>query len=119
MCLYWRWQAGPRVRAQAGLCRFEPAEAMNRKIRPRRSIMNMAMRSALMMAALAVAQPAAAQTADELIEKSIAALGGRAAFAKVKTRIMSGTIRSEERRVGKECRSRGSSYHEKKKDKHR
>jgi hypothetical protein len=54
--------------------------------------MNMAMRSALMMAALAVAQPAAAQTADELIEKSIAAMGGRAAFAKVKTRIMSGTI---------------------------
>src|SRR5436305_12613667 len=28
-----------------------------------------------------------------------------------------GHFRSEERRVGKECRSRGSAYHEKKKDK--
>lgn len=54
--------------------------------------MKLAMRSTLMMVVLAVALPAAAQTADELIEKSVAAMGGRAAFAKVKTRTMSGTI---------------------------
>ena len=45
-----------------------------------------------MWSVLASAQSASAQTADELIEKSIAAMGGRAAFAKVKTRSMSGTI---------------------------
>ena len=54
--------------------------------------MKIAMRSALMMVVLAVALPSAAQTADELIEKSVAAMGGRAAFAKIKTRTMSGTI---------------------------
>ena len=54
--------------------------------------MKIAMRSALMMVVLAVALPAAAQTADELIEKSVAAMGGRAAFAKVKTRVTTGTI---------------------------
>ena len=41
---------------------------------------------------LALAHTAAAQTADEIIEKSIAAQGGRAAFQKIKTRTMSGTI---------------------------
>jgi hypothetical protein len=41
---------------------------------------------------LASAQAASAQTADEVITKSIAALGGRAAFAKVKTRSTVGTI---------------------------
>lgn len=41
---------------------------------------------------LAFAHTAAAQTADEIIEKSIAAQGGRAAFQKIKTRTMSGTI---------------------------
>jgi hypothetical protein len=38
------------------------------------------------------AQISAAQTADEIVEKSIAALGGRAAFAKIKSRAMVGTI---------------------------
>jgi hypothetical protein len=38
------------------------------------------------------AQVAWAQTADEILEKSIAALGGRAAHAKIKSRTMSGTI---------------------------
>ena len=33
-----------------------------------------------------------AQTADEIVEKSIAALGGRAAHAKVKSRFATGTI---------------------------
>jgi len=41
---------------------------------------------------LAFAHTAAAQTADEIIEKSITAQGGRAAFQKIKTRTMSGTI---------------------------
>jgi hypothetical protein len=41
---------------------------------------------------LAFAHTAAAQTADEIIEKSIAAQGGRAAFQKLKTRTMTGTI---------------------------
>ena len=35
---------------------------------------------------------ASAQTADEVIEKAIAALGGRAAMEKIKTGIMTGTI---------------------------
>ena len=41
---------------------------------------------------LACAQVARAQTADEIIEKSIAAMGGRAALGKVKTRVSTGTI---------------------------
>lgn len=38
------------------------------------------------------AQTAAAQTADEIIEKSIAAMGGRAALANVKSRQMTGSL---------------------------
>ena len=38
------------------------------------------------------AHAASAQTAEEVIEKSLAAMGGRAAHAKIKTRSMSGTI---------------------------
>lgn len=49
-------------------------------------------RFAVVVAVLACAQIAAAQTADEVIEKSIAAMGGRAAMEKIKTRVMSGTI---------------------------
>lgn len=41
---------------------------------------------------LAWAHTASAQTADEIIEKSIAAMGGRAAMEKIKTRVMTGTI---------------------------
>jgi hypothetical protein len=41
---------------------------------------------------LASAQAARAQTADAVIEKSVAAMGGRAAFAKLKSRSMSGAI---------------------------
>ena len=55
--------------------------------------MRMVIRPAVMvLVVLASAQVAAAQTADEIIEKSIAAMGGRAAFDKVKTRSMTGTI---------------------------
>lgn len=36
--------------------------------------------------------PSWAQTADEIIEKSLAALGGRAAHEKIKTRSMTGTV---------------------------
>ena len=49
-------------------------------------------RSAIAVAMLAWAHAAVAQTADEIIEKSIAAMGGRAAFDKIKTRSMTGTI---------------------------
>jgi outer membrane lipoprotein-sorting protein len=42
--------------------------------------------------ALSLAQTAIAQTADEVIEKHLAALGGRAALAKLKSRSMKGTI---------------------------
>ena len=45
-----------------------------------------------MMAVLLAAPAAWAQTADEVVEKSLAALGGRAAHAKIKTRSMAGTI---------------------------
>ena len=48
----------------------------------------------LIIAVLAVAWAslASAQTADEVIEKHLAAIGGRAALAKVKSRSMTGTI---------------------------
>lgn len=42
--------------------------------------------------ALVWAQLASAQTADEVIEKHLAAIGGRAALAKVTSRAMTGTI---------------------------
>ena len=55
--------------------------------------MKRSIRSAVLVAlAVAWAQGAAAQTADEILEKSIAAMGGRAAFEKIKTRTMTGTI---------------------------
>ena len=42
--------------------------------------------------ALSWASLASAQTADEVIEKHLAALGGRAALSKVKSRSLTGTI---------------------------
>jgi zinc protease len=54
--------------------------------------MKYAMRSALVLLVLALPHIASSQTADEVIEKSIAAMGGRAAFDKIKTRVMTGTI---------------------------
>ena len=51
------------------------------------------LRLRLALAVLVFAAPvASAQTADEIVEKSIAALGGRAAHAKVKSRLTVGTI---------------------------
>src|SRR5689334_20148545 len=41
---------------------------------------------------LAAARIASAQTADDIIEKHLAALGGRAALAKVRSRSMKGTM---------------------------
>ena len=55
--------------------------------------MKMPIRTLLVVAAvLASARTSAAQTADEIIEKSIAAMGGRAAMEKVKTRVATGTL---------------------------
>ena len=54
--------------------------------------MRMAMRLAVAVVVLVPANAAWAQTAGELIDKSLAALGGRAAHAKIKTRSMAGTI---------------------------
>jgi zinc protease len=48
--------------------------------------------SVIVVVALAWANIAVAQTAEEIIEKSIAAMGGRTAFDKVKSRSMAGTI---------------------------
>jgi hypothetical protein len=41
---------------------------------------------------LAVAHAAAAQTADDIVEKHIAAIGGRAALGKLTSRVMTGTF---------------------------
>jgi hypothetical protein len=49
-------------------------------------------RLASVVVVLAWAHVASAQTADEVIEKSIAAMGGRAAMEKIKTRSMVGDI---------------------------
>ena len=52
----------------------------------------LAQRLAVVVMTLAFAQVSWAQTADEIIEKSIAAMGGRAAFGKIKNRVMTGTV---------------------------
>ena len=49
-------------------------------------------RVAVALLVLSGAHAALAQTADEVIEKSLTAIGGRAALAKLKTRSMNGTI---------------------------
>ena len=49
-------------------------------------------RFALAVVVLAWAQVASAQNADEVIEKSIAAMGGRAAHEKIKTRVSTGEL---------------------------
>ena len=49
-------------------------------------------RFALVAVVLAWASVASAQTVDEVIEKSIAAMGGRPAMDKIKTRSMTGTL---------------------------
>jgi hypothetical protein len=49
-------------------------------------------RLVLVLLALTLAPAASAQTVDEIIEKSVAAMGGRAAFGKLKSRSMTGTI---------------------------
>ena len=49
-------------------------------------------RFTLVVVVLAWAQVSSAQTADEVIEKSIAAMGGRAAMEKIKTRQTTGSI---------------------------
>jgi hypothetical protein len=49
-------------------------------------------RLSLVVLALAWAHTAAAQTADEVIEKSITAMGGRAAHEKIKNRVTTGQL---------------------------
>lgn len=49
-------------------------------------------RAMIAMLVLAWAPPATAQTVDEVIEKHLAAIGGRAALAKLTARSMTGTI---------------------------
>ena len=49
-------------------------------------------RLAAVLLLVACAQAARAQTADDVIEKSLSAAGGRAAFGKLKSRLMTGTI---------------------------
>lgn len=51
-----------------------------------------ATRLALAAIALLFAATASAQTADEVIEKSITAMGGRAAIEKIKSRVMTGEL---------------------------
>jgi hypothetical protein len=55
--------------------------------------MRQVMRSAIVvLAALVPGQSASAQTAEEIVEKSIAAMGGRAALGKITSRVASGSI---------------------------
>lgn len=54
--------------------------------------MSAATRLMIAMLVLSWAPLASAQTADEVIEKHLTAIGGRAALAKVKSRTMTGTI---------------------------
>lgn len=55
--------------------------------------MTIARRLVLALVVVVVSSQAAlAQTADGIIEKSIAAMGGKAAFDKIKTRVMAGSI---------------------------
>lgn len=49
-------------------------------------------RLAVVLLLVACAQVARAQTADEVIERSLTATGGRAALGKLKSRLMTGTI---------------------------
>src|SRR5262245_4412059 len=42
--------------------------------------------------AIGIAERVAAQTADEVVERSIAASGGRAAYAKLRSRLAKGSI---------------------------
>ena len=51
-----------------------------------------AIRLALAAIVLLFAATASAQTADEVIEKSIAAMGGRAALDKIRSRMMTGEL---------------------------
>jgi hypothetical protein len=53
---------------------------------------NLIQRFAVVVVILAWAQVSSAQTADDVIEKSIAAMGGRAAMEKIKTRQTTGDI---------------------------
>jgi hypothetical protein len=49
---------------------------------------------------------AAAQTADEIVEKHLAAIGGRAALSKLTSRMMAGTIASRRRPASSQARSK-------------
>lgn len=49
-------------------------------------------RLAIAVLALGLANAASAQSAEDVIQKSLDALGGRAAFARIKNRVSSGTI---------------------------
>lgn len=53
---------------------------------------NVILRSVAVVLALAWAHAASAQTADEIIEKSITAMGGRAAHEKIKNRVATGEL---------------------------
>ena len=48
--------------------------------------------TAAVVVLLSLAATSSAQTADEVIDKSIAAMGGRAAFEKIKSRRATGTL---------------------------
>lgn len=55
----------------------------------------LATRTAAVLLLLCVARAAPAQTADEIVERSITAMGGRAAHAKIKSRRSAGSITLE------------------------
>jgi hypothetical protein len=57
-----------------------------------KSVLKWVATAAAAVVVVSSARAAWAQTADEVIEKSVTALGGRASFAKLKSRRMTGTI---------------------------
>lgn len=88
------WQTGgARREAPPALCLWAAAAPARRRAAQLEGDMRKAALSMLVvLAGVWLAVPAQAQTADEVIEKHLAAMGGRAAMEKLQNRVATGTI---------------------------